>query len=172
MSLSCSLDAFATSFAFGSQKVKIGFLKNVILSIVASAALALAVLLGGFLQELLPAFVAVIGSFIILSGLGVYKVLASIFEKSGEVKPARPLSFLEATILAVTLSLDGMAAGFGVALTRANPLIIFIASLTVGCFAIFLGNKLGMRLSKKVKMNLSWLSGVLLILIAITNLVL
>jgi len=172
LSLSCSVDAFGTSFAFGTQRVKITHLQNIILSVVASVSLTFAVLFGGFINEFLPVYVTVAASFFILFALGLYKIASSFIQNSTDVKPARPLSLIETVILAVTLSLDGMAAGFGAALIRANPVIILITSFAIGFAAILAGSILGRRVVRKTNMNLAWLSGVLLIAIAFMNLVL
>ncbi|MGI5850439.1 MAG: manganese efflux pump, partial [Christensenellales bacterium] len=80
------------------------------------------------------------------------------------------LSPLEAVSLAIAVSLDGLAAGFGAGLANFNILEVLLFSLVFGIFAVFLGCYIGNKIAEKLKINISWLSGVLLIVLAILKL--
>ncbi len=83
---------------------------------------------------------------------------------------SRVLSPAEAASLAVALSLDGLAVGFGAALMQVNVLIVMLFSLAVGMLAVRLGGKIGNRAAQKLSFDLSWFSGALLIVLAILKL--
>ncbi|MFR2843702.1 MAG: manganese efflux pump [Acutalibacteraceae bacterium] len=64
------------------------------------------------------------------------------------------LSPAEAASLAVALSLDGLAVGFGAALMQVNVLIVMLFSLAVGMLAVRLGGKIGNRAAQKLSFDL------------------
>lgn len=76
----------------------------------------------------------------------------------------------EAAALAVSLSLDGLAIGFGAGIGSINILAVVAASLVTDMLAVFLGCALGYKLSRKLPFNLSWISGIVLIGLAVTKL--
>jgi putative Mn2+ efflux pump MntP len=73
---------------------------------------------------------------------------------------------MEALSLAIALSFDGFAVGLGAALVEINVWYIIILSFIIGILAIVLGSSFGNLISKKISMNISWLSGILLLVIA------
>ena len=70
----------------------------------------------------------------------------------------------------VALSLDGIAAGFGTGLVAANLAEIIIFSLIVNMIAILAGCFIGNKVAEKTDLNLSWLSGATLMLLAFLKL--
>ena len=86
---------------------------------------------------------------------------------------SKTLSMKEAAALAVALSLDSVAAGLGVGFADAgctDYLIITGLSLITGVIAVLLGNLIGKKVAQKTPLNLSWLSGAILIGLAISKL--
>ena len=81
------------------------------------------------------------------------------------------LSSAEAVSLAFALSMDGLAVGFSAGLTGANPVLLILFSLIIGFSAVISGHKIGGKLASKLKINLSWLSGLILVAIAISKLI-
>jgi putative Mn2+ efflux pump MntP len=77
------------------------------------------------------------------------------------------ISAKEAGVLAVSLSLDGMAVGFGAALLSINVWALLGWSLVTNMVAIIAGRHMGHTLADKLPFNISWLSGVVLIGLAI-----
>ena len=73
---------------------------------------------------------------------------------------------MEATSLAIALSLDGLAAGFSVALLEANFFEIVIFSLITGMIAVILGCFIGNQVAEKININISWISGLILMILA------
>ena len=86
--------------------------------------------------------------------------------KKADVDASKTLSPAEAASLAVALSLDGLAVGLGAAMHAINGIQVLVLSLAIGAAAVMGGSILGNRLSRKSSVNLSWLSGILLIALA------
>ena len=197
---SLSLDAFTASFAYGSSKIKIPILSVQIITIICSSILGLSLLIGTAVKQYIPNGVTVIICFILLFVLGIISLLNSITKsiikkhtnlnkelkfslfnfrfilslcanpEAADVDLSKTISPTEAVSLAIALSLDGFAVGFGAALANVNGLAIFLCSLITGMIAVILGCYLGNKIASKTKLNLSWLSGVILIILAFSKL--
>ena len=83
---------------------------------------------------------------------------------------SRVLSPAEALPLAIALSLDSIAVGFGAALTDTDLVRTLFLALLFNALAVRLGCILGNKIAEKVSFNLSWLSGLLLIILAVMKL--
>lgn len=194
--LALSLDAFAASVAYGSKKIKIPFLSIIIINIVCTFFLVTSILGGSLIKKILPGKITILISFTILMLLGVYyffegiikiylekkldkkeKVKFKLFdiwfiidiyvdETNADYNKSNNLNSKEAVYLAVALSLDSLAVGFGSALGNINYINVIILSLVVGIFSIRTGLLIGDRIAKKSKVNLSWLAGLILIILA------
>lgn len=194
-----STDAFVASFSYGVNKVKIPFLSAQVINAVCGALLAAAIFLGSISRSLLSPAVAAAISFTILFVLGLTKLFDSIIKRKikngklfnkisfklfslnfilhiyaepeqADIDASRILSPKEAVYLAVALSLDGLSVGFGAGLASANPVLVVLLSLVTGFPAVVLGAFLGRRISEKFSIDLSWLSGVMLIFLAFMRL--
>jgi putative sporulation protein YtaF len=84
---------------------------------------------------------------------------------------SRVLSSLEATSLAVALSIDGLGAGFGAGLVAVNLIEVVLFSLIFGIVSVMIGCYIGNKIAEKLTINLSWLSGILLILLGVLKLI-
>ena len=75
MSSALSIDAFAASFAYGSNKIKIPFLSAQIINLICTGILALSLLIGSLVKQLIPAWLTAVLCFALLFilGLDVYK---------------------------------------------------------------------------------------------------
>lgn len=197
---SLSMDAFAASFAYGSNKIKIPMLSVQIINIVCSSILGISLFLGAVVRQYLPGRVTVISCFVILFALGMAKLLDSITKtiirkhtdinkeikfsmlnfkfilklyadpELADVDASKSISPMEAAALSVSLSLDGMAIGFGAALGSVNVLGVFLISFVTNVLAVILGCYIGNKLASKISFNLSWLSGAVLIILAAVKL--
>ena len=83
---------------------------------------------------------------------------------------SKTISPAEAASLAIALSLDGLAVGFGAAMGNVNAWAVVLWSLVTNTAAILLGALLGNKIAQKLTFNLSWVSGAILILLAISKL--
>lgn len=195
-----SLDALVASFSFGVEKIKVPWLSAAVMSGICSAFLAVSLLLGSVVKPYLPGRLAALISFFILLFLGITRLLDSaiktcikkscckskdirfklldlnfmlrIYADSTEadVNNSKTLSAGEASSLAVALSLDGLATGFGAGITSANPAEMILFSFLIGLAAIRIGCAIGRRIASGANLNLSWVGGAVLILLAVSKL--
>lgn len=196
-----SLDAFIASFAYGSNKIKFPLPSIVVLNLVCSGILGIALVLGTVIRPYLSPGVSSMICFIVLLIIGLIKLLdnitKSIIRKYGDISKnihfsllnfklvlsvyanpekadvdhSKSISFQEAVSLAVALSLDGMAVGFGAALGDVNGIVLFLASLVTDTAAILLGAYIGNQMASNLRFNVSWLSGVILIVMAFLKII-
>ncbi len=199
--IAVSTDTFFASFAYGTNKIRIPIFSVLIINIICTAVLALSVLLGSIIGPLIPSSITTAICFSILLVLGISKLfdssIKSLIRKheglSKEIKfsmfnlnfilniyadpqkadkdCSRVLSPLEATSLAVALSLDGLAAGFGAGLVDINLIAVALFSLVFGIISVMAGCHIGNKIAEKITVNMSWLSGVLLIVLAVLKLI-
>jgi putative sporulation protein YtaF len=200
LALALSIDALAAAFAYGSRKMKIPLSFAIIVGTVCSCFLALSLSLGTLLKPLMSLDLGRYLCFAILLFLGFFKLfefaikavirrkrllhssigfsIASLhFILDIYVDPieadrdfSNSLSLGEAMALAIALSLDGLAAGFGFSVSGGSVLPVIIISFVFGVVAIKLGEILGHRLAKISSLDLSYISGIILIILAILKL--
>lgn len=200
LSSALSLDAFIASFAYGSNRIRIPFCSIQIINLVCSAILGAALLAGSIVRQFLPETVTTIICFSLLFILGMMNLLDSFTKmiirkncdlsrkikfsmfnfkfilnvyadpEKADVDASKSISPVEAASLAVALSLDGFAVGFGAALGNVNVWAVILCSLVTDVVAIVLGRALGERMARKMRFNLSWLSGAVLIVLAFMKL--
>ena len=156
----------------------------------------LARLLGEFLP---PAFVYVL-SFLILFILGLIKIfegtikgmirrnegsrnfkfsmfnLGFVLQIYGQYELAdsddsKELSVWEAVPLAFAVGFDGLSVGLSVGLMQLNISLLLGMSFVVGIACVAIGDYLGRKLSRKLAFDFSIVSGLILILIAIWNVI-
>lgn len=80
------------------------------------------------------------------------------------------LSPAEALSVGVAMSLDSAAAGLGAGFSDFPLVPTLLAVFLAGAAAVRLGCALGTILSRRVKLELSWVSGVMLIVLAVGKL--
>ena len=91
--------------------------------------------------------------------------------KKADIDDSKELIPREATPLSIALGLDGLSVGFGVGvgMTAIGALLILGLSLITGILLVLLGCFLGNRIVQRTALDLSWLSGAILIGIAIAG---
>lgn len=168
-----SVDSFAAGFAYGVSKTRIPMISVTITTLISSLMLIVSLLAGGFLQGLVPVSLTGIISFLILFILGLIK----LFDRCGHTEADNAnkdgddlLSPSEAVSLGLALSIDSLAAGIGAGVMAINIPAAFITSLILGAVSILSGRELGAVISGRFRSNFTWVSGVLLILLAIMKL--
>lgn len=201
LALSLSLDAFVVSLVYGTNKIKIPFLSIIILNTICSTFLGIAILLGSQIRKIFPQCVTSILSFAILFVLGVYYLLESIIKSylkaklrnnekvkiklfdfwfiidiyvdgtKADLNESKVLDYKEALYLAVALSLDSLAVGFGSSLGGINFIQAIFLTLLIGISSIKIGLSLGKRFAEKINMDLSWLIGALLMILGVMKLI-
>ena len=195
-----SIDAFVASFAYATSKIKIPFKSALIINVVSTSILGIALFCGSLISRFIPSIFTTSICFTMLLMLGAAKLFDStlkaligprgslsrnyqfkvsdfrfflqvyIDNTAADVDHSLTLSPKESFSLALALSLDGLAAGFGAGLVSANFVQIILFSLIVNIVAILGGCFVGNKIAQKTELNLSWLSGVTLILLAFLKL--
>ena len=195
-----SMDAFVASFAYGTSKIKIPFKSAMTINLVCSSILAIALFMGSIISKYIPSVFTTSICVTMLLMLGLSKLfdstLKSILVKSGtlsrdvsfklfdfrfflrvcldsteaDIDHSYELSPKESVSLSVALSLDGLAAGFSTGLMVTNYIQIILFSLAINIVAVLLGCAIGNKVAQKSELNLSWLSGATLILLAFLKL--
>ena len=199
--LTLSLDAFVASIAYGTNKIKIPSYSILIINLVSSLFLGFSVFLGYSVKKFLPGNLTVFLSFSILFLLGIYYLLESfvksylkkkseknkklkiklfdiwvfvdiyVDETQADLNKSKDLDFREAIYLGAALSLDSLAVGFGSSLGSINYLHVISLTFIIGILALCSGLFIGKKISQVSKVNLSWLSGIILIALAILKLI-
>ena len=194
---SLCIDSFVASIAYGTSKIRIPPLSTIIINLICTFTLACALLIGSIFKSFLPGNLPSILGFLLLMSIGIYRLFEYIFKAyiSKCSKSTSPLTFKifdfqfilqvyadeikadfdnskclnvkESFYLALALSLDSLAVGFGSSLCNINYMEVLILCFVIGMLCVSLGVYLGRKFSQKVHLELSWLSGVLLILLAI-----
>ena len=166
---SLSLDALTAGFAYGSSGIKIPFASTIVITVICSFITGLGFLIGDVLKSYIPSWIIIGVTFIILFILGIIKLLDRNITKA-DMDFSKTISPIEAAFLASSLSLDGLAVGIGAALGNVNGLAVFLFSLITNTVSIMVGCFIGNKIAIKTQINLSWLSGIVLIIIAFLKL--
>ena len=201
LAMSVSIDAFAAAFAYGCKKIKIPFKSIHIINFICTGIIGLSFLFGNMLMQILPEWLAAGLSFTILFLIGITKLLDSITKaiikkytnlnkeinlslfnfkfilhmyanpEAADADISKSISPREAAALAVALSLDGFAVGLGAAFAGVNGLAVILFTFITGMIMLLLGGWLGNKTACKLRINLSWAAGLILIWLAFMNLV-
>ena len=194
-----SLDSFVASFAYGTNKIKIPPLSVAVISVICSGMLAVSLFFGSLLRDYVPEAVTKGICFTILFLLGVVKLFDSAIKmrirkhkidrqmkfsflslqvilnvyadpEKADIDRSKVLSPLEAVSVAVALSLDGLAVGFGAGLANIAFFQAVIICLLFSAVTVGIGSLLGRKLAEKTNLNLTWVGGVLLLVLAFLKL--
>ena len=163
-----SVDALVTGFAYGAKRIAIPVSSTLLISAICSAFLGAALYLGDWIGGYMPYSLTAAVCFAPLSGLGASKIFAEPEEADRD--GSKVLSARESVMLAVALSFDSVAAGFGTGMAEANPLLLTGLSLAMNVLCIVAGCRIGRRIARQTRLDLSWLSGLLLIALAVSKL--
>lgn len=198
--IALSIDAFVASFAYGSDRIHIPYVSVFIISGICSLVLGISLFVGVLVKPWVPASLIAWICFLLLFTLGAFKVFDSsvkrlirkyqkvhrqvsfsIFQlhfllqvyadpQSADYDHSRILNPSEAALLAISLSIDGLAAGFSAGLTNLNPWLVLLLSFICGAVMVISGSKLGKMMADNSRFDLSWMSGCILIILAFLKL--
>lgn len=199
--LSLCIDACVASFAYGTNKIKIPFLSGSIITGISTLFLVISIALGTLIKSFLPPSITTIACFSVLLLLGIsrlfegvlknflnkkaispdhievtifdFKLILNVYADStlADLDHSKVLSTKEALYLGIALSLDSLVVGFGAALTTIHLSQIIAASIILNSLALLLGSFSGRKFADKLNMDLSWISGAILILLALLKLI-
>jgi putative sporulation protein YtaF len=194
-----SIDALAAGFAYGSKKIRIPMLSLQIINLICCGVIGVAIFFGHLIKPFLSEEIATGIAFAVLFVMGAIKLLDGIIKslirkyslnkefkfsflsiqfilhlyanpEAADADVSSHLSAGEAALLAVSLSLDGLAVGFAAVLAGINPWALLGWSLVTNFIALSFGQKIGQKLAEKLPFNVSWLAGVVLIVLAFSQL--
>ena len=162
-----SLDSLAASVSFGISKIKISIIQSIIISLVCSVFLSASAAFSGAISAMLPVGATKTGSFLILLVIGILK----LFENNSDTTP-KQLSAAETLLFAVSMSLDGLAAGFGAGLAAEdNILTVGITSCIVTFMTVYIGNRTGLRINRHTPAAIQKIGGIVIIAVAVCKLI-
>lgn len=198
--LSLCVDALVASFAYGTTKIKIPVVSSIILTAISTLFLMVSIALGSLIQELIRDDLAHIICFIILFLLGFLRLFEGLLKNYLNKKSLSPhnievtlfnfklvlnvyadvtladldhsksLSTKEALYLGIALSLDSLIVGFGAALAPISFFDVTLFSIIFNFLAIALGSFIGSKCAEKIDIDLSWVSGLILIVLSLLKL--
>lgn len=180
LAISVSIDALGIGVSYGMRKSKIPLILNILIGFIVFSMCLIGFLIGNILSMFFNDFIlTLLGSFLLLI-LGSQIIIKEIIKnreikrrnikyEENEIYNLDEITFKDAIMLAMAISMDAMAAGISASLIGIKT--IFFPILVMIAHIIFLN--LGMFFGKNVK-NISnipqnlWsiISGILLILIA------
>ena len=171
-----SIDAMGCGFAYGASQTRVKVLHMFTISAFGSVFLGISLFVGYAISQVIAEDVTVIVGFVALATIGMFKIIQSLTQcnKATMLSVGRNLKWKEAVLLAVVLSIDSLAVGVGASV---QGITIYFGLFAVGVtfvmgFLLFgLGYLIGGRITKNKKtLNLSWVAGVVLIVMALVGL--
>lgn len=191
-----SLDALFAGWGYGLGGIRVPRRAALVVSLCCSLVLGAALVVGGCLGPLFSKSMAQLICAPLLALLGLEKIFSSALKgairkrqgrgelcfrlfdlrcilqiyadpQRADADGSRSLSAREAAALGVALSLDGAAAGVGAGLAGLSWPLAFGVSLALTFALVAGGARLGRRMGKKIQGDFSWLSGLLLLCMAL-----
>lgn len=193
-----STDIFACGLAYGAGKIKIPVKSAAVISIICGLSLGLTSFIGGIIRPYISARAVKYISFAVLLAIGLFKLFEEVLrallarttrkelslnllgfrlilkvfqdETEADKNKDKILSSAEAVSLAAATSLDSLAVGFSAGLGSAPVWLLPLAVTLVSFAAVLCGTAAGKKAAAKSRINLSWISGAVLVIIAVTKL--
>ena len=164
-----SVGSMVVGFAYGTGRTKLS-LFTILMTVLLSGILLFASAWAGYIWgKAVPRILVSTTYVCILMGLGAFQIYDSLRKKPANLKKA---SAIQTIAFVAIVSLDEIAIGFGMGVASQGGMddIIRIMVLLV-LIAVFLivGKLLGNRFAKKTSLNLSWLAGAVLVLLALVE---
>lgn len=191
-------DSFFMSVAYGAERIKISWKATLIIAFCGTFLLGVSIALAKTFTSFLAPEIGKWISFVILIALGLthlFQAQVKRYVKKQKHQPliirmkgisfvidifldeteadqdhSKELSVSEATYLGIALSLDSLASGLAYGIGVVNFGLLLGCSFVFGVVLIILGDALGKRLMYRFSGDVSWLSGCLLMILAILRL--
>lgn len=198
--LALCTDSFVASIAYGANRVHISWEKILGVNLICSGLLGFALFLGGAVHGLFPEDFARVVGFTCLLLLGVVKLLDYMIKKyinshvnvhkalsfsvaglsvivsiygnplKADWDHSKSLSWKETAVFSLAMSIDSLAAGALSGLLEMPVVLPALVSLVLGTGVMYTGVFLGNKLAAKKDWDLTWVSGILFILLAFLKL--
>lgn len=167
-----AIDVFLIGFNYGISKIKVPFVSVISVTlinfIVIGSGVVVSFFCSNFVSEEVLNYIS-IGLLFLLGIINLTKFFLKCKEKNLDKNNDKMLSPSECLILAFILTPDGFSASLSCGGDKTNCIIFIIIFVITTFLAIFSGSKLGYHLSKKIRLNLSWLSPTFLILYSLVK---
>ena len=195
------VDEMVASLAYGAEGIRLGIKNMLLMNLVSSFFLGLALGVGTLFTGLIDAHVAQVVGFVCLLLVGILKLsdyfikayinrharlwknisfsfsslrfIVSIYANPevADKDDSHTLSVKETLFLSCAMSIDSLAVGAMAAFLGVNLWLSVLATFVVGFLFVLAGYYAGRRVGVKSKMDLSWICGVFLILLAVSKIV-
>lgn len=194
--LAVSIDSFITSFSYGISKIKIPMVPALLISGIGSCLLGISMFFAGFISNFIPPYAGKITSALLLFIIGTVSVFSELIkrilrknkgkkqlnfncsgidfvislyldETTADIDGSKSLSVKEAFFLAIALSADNLVTGFSAGLASDNKVLTIAFAFILGLAAICLGSLSGRLFCNGKKCDMSYISGIVLILLAV-----
>nr|WP_122012106.1 manganese efflux pump [Maliibacterium massiliense] len=195
-----AVDAFVVSLAYGARKIRITWPAALIIDAVGTLFLLLALLAAEGIKRVVSPQAGVYIGAGLLALFGVKNLLEGSLKtylrrrggnaravkltwcdirivlrvylqpEQADMDGSMSISAREALMLAVALSIDSLATGLGSGLAQINILEVVALSALFHLLAVCGGWYVGSRCARVVRGDLSWLSGLLLLALAVSRL--
>lgn len=191
-----SLDSLTAGFSYGTNNVHVKAPALLPLALVPALFITAAQGFGSFVGSLLPAGFLPCLSFLLLFLIGIAKLFESLIRLLAKKHPSltgnwgckikqlnivftvylspeeanrtelQVLSVREALLLSLALSLDSILVGMAFCFTALSPFLLFFSAALCNLLLFSGGYLLGRLLFQLLRFDLSWLSGLCLLLLA------
>lgn len=197
--LALCVDEFVASIAYGSNKIQISWKEIVLINGICSLCLCAALAFGGILDALIPRHLTKGICVVSLMILGIVKLLDYSMKQyinrhcgmqrdirfsfsrlcfiiriygnpvCADRDHSKELSVKEAVFFALAMSIDSLIAGTLAALMQIGIWEAAAAAFGVGVLAMYAGQLLGRKIASWSEKDLSWMSGLLFLILAVTK---
>ena len=183
------IDSFAAAVGIGSARIKIPIRSALVVSLVGSLFLSLSAAFAGVLRLVVSEKACTWLSFFLLMGLGVFNLFQNFFKNiisrgakkgnpammffdgaSADTDGSKSISVKEALVLSAALSADSVVTGIGAGLDSINLPALSIFAFGLGFISIAGGEAIGRKIVSALDLNLGWLCGSILIILAFLTL--
>ncbi len=181
-----SIDSFAAAVGIGGSGIKIPLRSAVIISFIGTLFLSCSVAFAEIIKLAVPETVCGIISFMLLIALGIFNLFQNFFKRllsrrsppktnpvmlffdgtAADTDNSKSISPREAVTLAVALSADSLVTGVSAGLSEICLPLLAFGAFAAGMLSICIGCLLGRKIISTLKINLGWLCGAVLILLA------
>lgn len=169
--IALTTDSFVVSFSYGARNVRLSVRMLLIMNFVMSVLLAAGIWTGYIIERFFPKTLALLVAALILLGMGGYRIFRFFSgEKDQEGQEIRELDYFQGILLAVLLSLDGMAAGLGTGLVQAQAGFLVPGIFLGGLAMMETGWKAGNYFQHIFQRDISWISGLCLMALGVGTL--
>lgn len=195
-----SIDSLTAGFSYGTSKVRIKPLSAVFLVFIPSVSITLMTGIGTLLFSFIPVRIFSVLSFLLLFFLACEKLIESLIRhlagkypnnvgnwaykikqvniiftiyfspEDANKQDVQVLSAKEALFLSLALSLDSILASMAFSCQVSSLFFFFLLAIFFHFFLFLSGYMLGLAVSSKFTIDLSWLSGLFLLLLALCTL--